>query len=88
MTRTPEAEDTLYNHLQLIITTIRVLTFTFNLLYEEYPFIIFIDNLFTTLLLFSILRSYGISACGTVYTDRFLRHFKEETLEANNSKLL
>jgi hypothetical protein len=46
------------------------------------------DNLFTTLPLFSILRSYGIGACGTTRADRFLGHFKEETLEANNSKLL
>jgi hypothetical protein len=78
----------LYNHFQLTITTIRVLTLALNLPYKEYPFMIFIDNLFTTLLLFSILRSYGISACGTVRADRFLGHFKEETLKANNSKLL
>ena len=88
MTRTPEAEDTLYDHPQLIITIIRVLTLALNLPYEEYLFTIFIDNLFTTLLLFSILRSYGISACGTVRADRFLGHFEEETLKANNSKLL
>ena len=88
MTGTPEAQDILYNHPQLTIMTIRVLTLALNLLYEEYPFTIFIDNLFTTLPLFSILRSYGISAYRTARADRFLGHFEEETLEANNSKLL
>jgi hypothetical protein len=86
--RTPEAQDMLYDHPQLTITIIRVLTLALNLPYEEYLFIIFIDNLFTTLPLFSILRGYGIGACGTARTDRFLRHFIEETLESNNSKLL
>jgi hypothetical protein len=88
MTGTPEAEDTLYDHPQLTITTVRVLTLALNLLYEEYLFTIFIDNLFTTLPLFSTLRSYGIGACGTARADRFLGHFEEETLEANNGKLL
>jgi hypothetical protein len=88
VTGTPEAEDTLYDHPQLTITTARVLTLALNLPYEEYPFTIFINNLFTTLPLFSILRSYSIGAWGTVRADRFLGHFEEETLEANNSKLL
>ena len=78
----------LYDHPQLTITTIRVLTLTLNLPYKEYLFIIFIDNLFTTLLLFSILRDYGIGAYRTVRTDRFLWHFIKETLKSNNSKLL
>jgi hypothetical protein len=85
---TPEAKDTLYDYPQLIITTAGVLTLALNLPYEEYPFIIFIDNLFTTLLLFSTLCSYGIGAYGTARADRFLGHFKEETLKANNGKLL
>ena len=88
MTGTPEAEDTLYDHPQLTITTAGVLTLALNLPYEEYPFIIFMDNLFTTLPLFSILSGYGIGVCRTACTDRFLGYFKEETLEANNSKLL
>ena len=88
MTGTPEAEDTLYDHPQLTITTAGVLTLALNLLYKEYPFIIFINNLFTTLLLFSTLRGYSIGACGTARTDRFLGHFIEEILESNNSKLL
>ena len=88
MTGTLEAEDTLYNHPQLTITTAGVLTLALNLLYEEYPFTIFIDNLFTTLPLFSILRSYSISAYGTTRANRFLGHFTEETLKNNNSKLL
>ena len=88
MTRTPEAEDTLYDHPQLTITTVRVLTLALNLLYEEYLFTIFINNLFTTLPLFSTLHSYSISTYKTAHADRFLRHFKEETLEANNNKLL
>jgi hypothetical protein len=78
----------LYNHPQLTITTAGVLTLALNLPYKEYPFTIFIDNLFTTLPLFSILRSYSIGACGTARANRFLGHFKEETLKANNNKLL
>ena len=78
----------LYDHPQLTITTAGVLTLALNLLYKEYSFIIFMDNLFITLPLFSTLRSYGISACGTTRADRFLGHFAEETLKANNSKLL
>jgi hypothetical protein len=85
---TPEAKDMLYDYPQLTITTIGVLTLALNLPYKEYPFIIFIDNLFTTLPLFSTLRSYGIGAYRTARTNRFLGHFKEETLKANNSKLL
>jgi hypothetical protein len=88
VTGTPEAEDTLYDHPQLTITTAGVLTLALNLPYEEYPFTIFMDNLFTTLPLFSTLRGYGIGACGTARADRFLGHFAEETLESNNSKLL
>ena len=88
MTGTPEAEDTLYDHPQLTITTVGVLTLALNLPYEEYPFTIFMDNLFTTLPLFSTLRGYGIGAYGTVRADRFLGHFAEETLKSNNSKLL
>ena len=88
MTGTPEAEDTLYDHPQLTITTAGVLTLALNLPYEEYPFTIFMDNLFTTLPLFSTLRGYGIGACGTARADRFLGHFAEETLESNNGKLL
>ena len=49
---------------------------------------IFMDNLFMTLPLFSILCSYGIGAYRTACADRFLGHFKEETLKANNGKLL
>jgi hypothetical protein len=41
-----------------------------------------------TLPLFSTLHSYGIGACGTARANQFLGHFKDETLEANNSKLL
>jgi hypothetical protein len=78
----------LYDHPQLTITTTEVLTLALNLLYKEYPFIIFIDNLFITLPLFSTLRSYGIGACGTARADWFLGHFAEEILKANNSKLL
>jgi hypothetical protein len=75
-------------HPHLTITTTGVLTLALNLPYKDYPFTIFMDNLFTTLPLFSTLRSYGIGACGTVYADRFLGHFAEETLEKNNSKML
>jgi hypothetical protein len=78
----------LNKHPHLTITTARVLTLALNLLYKDYPFIIFIDNLFTTLLLFSTLRSYEIGACGTARTDWFLGHFIEETLKKNNSKIL
>jgi hypothetical protein len=85
---TLEAKDTLYNYPQLTITIIGVLTLALNLLYKEYPFIIFMDNLFTTLLLFFILRGYSIGACGTACANRFLGYFVEETLESNNSKLL
>jgi hypothetical protein len=88
VTETLEAKDILYDHPQLTITTTGVLTLALNLPYKEYPFTIFIDNLFTTLPLFSILRSYGIGACGTARANRFLGHFKEETLKANNNKLL
>jgi hypothetical protein len=66
MTGTPEAKDILYDYPQLTIITTGVLTLALNLLYKEYPFIIFMDNLFTTLPLFSTLRSYGIGACGTI----------------------
>jgi hypothetical protein len=88
VTGTLEAEDMLYNHPQLTITTAGVLTLALNLPYKEYPFTIFMDNLFMTLPLFSTLRGYGIGAYGTACTDRFLGHFEEETLKANNSKLL
>jgi hypothetical protein len=69
MIGTLEAKDILYNHPQLTITIIGVLTLALNLLYKEYPFIIFINNLFITLPLFSTLRGYSISACGTVCAD-------------------
>jgi hypothetical protein len=72
----------------LTITTIGVLTLTLNLLYKDYPFTIFIDNLFITLLLFSILCSYGIGVYETARTNRFLGHFIEETLKKNNNKML
>jgi hypothetical protein len=88
VTGTPEAQDILYNHPQLTIMTVRVLTLALNLPYKEYLFTIFINNLFTTFLLFSILRGYGISAYRTARTDRFLKHFIKETLKSNNSKLL
>ena len=88
MIGTPEAQDMLDQYPQLTITTAGVLTLALNLLYKEYPFIIFIDNLFTTLLLFSILYGYNIGAYGIAYTNRFLGHFAEETLKSNNSKLL
>jgi hypothetical protein len=45
-------------------------------------------NLFMTLPLFSILRGYSIGAYTTARADRFLGHFAEETLEANNGKFL
>jgi hypothetical protein len=88
VTGTLEAEDTLYDHFQLIIIIIRVLTLAFNFLYKEYFFTIFINNLFTTFLLFSILCNYNISADKTVYINRFLKHFKKETFKVNNNKLL
>jgi hypothetical protein len=88
VTGTLEAEDMLYNHPQLTITIAGVLTLTLNLPYKEYPFTIFMDNLFITLPLFSILCSYGISACETARANRFLGHFEEEILKANNGKLL
>jgi hypothetical protein len=78
----------LNKHPHLTITTIRVLTLALNLLYKDYPFTIFMDNLFITLPLFSILRSYGIGAYGTARTNQFLGHFTEETLKKNNSKML
>jgi hypothetical protein len=78
----------LNKHPHLTITTAGVLTLVLNLLYKDYPFIIFMDNLFTTLSLFSTLRSYGIGACGTTRTDRFLGHFTKETLKKNNGKML
>ena len=75
-------------HPHLTITTTGVLTLALNLLYKDYPFTIFIDNLFITLLLFSTLRSYRIGAYETARTNRFLGHFIEETLKKNNSKML
>ena len=69
MIGTPEAQDMLDQYPQLTITTAGVLTLALNLLYKKYPFTIFIDNLFETLPLFSTLRGYNISACGTVYTN-------------------
>jgi Transposase IS4 len=85
---TLKAQDMLNKHPHLTITTIGVLTLALNLPYKDYPFTIFIDNLFTTLPLFSTLRSYGIGACGTARTDQFLGHFTKETLKKNNSKML
>jgi hypothetical protein len=66
MTGTLEAQETLNKHPHLTITTIGVLCLALNLPYKEYPFIIFIDNLFTTIPLFSTLRGYSIGACGTM----------------------
>jgi len=88
MTRILKAENTFYNHFQFIIIIIRVLTFVFNLLYEEYSFTIFINNFFTTFLLFFILCNYSINAYKTVCVDRFLKHFKKKAFKANNNKLL
>ena len=75
-------------HPQLTITTTGVLCLALNLLYKEYPFTIFIDNLFSTVLLFSTLRSYSISAYGTARLKRFLGHFDKETLKKNNGSML
>ena len=88
MTGTPEARETLDEHPHLTITTAGVLCLALNLPYKEYPFIIFMDNLFTTIPLFSTLRGYDISACSTIYLKQFLRQFKEETLKKNNGSML
>jgi hypothetical protein len=72
----------------LTITTAGVLTLALNLLYKEYPFIIFIDNLFTTVPLFSTLYGYGIGACGTARSKQFLGHFNKETSKKNNGTML
>jgi hypothetical protein len=88
VTGTLEAQDTLDQHPQLTITTTGVLCLALNLLYKEYPFTIFMDNLFSTVPLFSTLRSYSIGACGTVCTKRFLGHFDEEILKKNNGSML
>ena len=88
MIGTPEAQETLDEHPQLTITTAGVLCLALNLPYKEYPFTIFINNLFTTIPLFSTLRGYSISAYGTARSKRFLGQFKEETLKKNNGSML
>jgi hypothetical protein len=85
---TPEAQETLDEHPQLTITTTGVLCLALNLPYKEYLFIIFMDNLFTTISLFSTLRGYDIGACGTACSKQFLGQFKEETLKKNNGSML
>jgi hypothetical protein len=46
------------------------------------------DNLFTTVPLFSTLRGYGIGAYGTARSKQFLRHFDKETSKKNNGTML
>jgi hypothetical protein len=72
----------------LLLTTVGVLTLALNLPYKEYPFTIFLNNLFTGYKLFSILRSYGIGACGTVQANRMLGNFAKEIQDKNNRKLI
>ena len=75
-------------HLLLLLTVASVLTLALNLPYEQYPFTIFLDNLFTGYELFSVLRSYGIGACSTVRANRMYGNFSEETKDNNNRKLM
>jgi hypothetical protein len=81
-------KETLDSHLTLTPTTTGVLTLALNLPYEYLPFMIFIDNLFISYELFSILRKYGIGACGTTRANRLGEYFKDEIIKKNNSKIL
>ena len=49
---------------------------------------IFMNNLFTSYELFSVLWSYGISACGTMQANRLGSHFADEILNSNNGRLM
>ena len=81
-------EDIRALHPTLSPTAAGVLTLALNLPYKEYPFTIFMDNLFTGYELFSVLRSYGIGACGTVRANRMCGKFHEEIQDSNNGKLI
>ncbi|KAG4435094.1 hypothetical protein IFR05_009429 [Cadophora sp. M221] len=54
------------SHPHLSPTACGVLMLALNLPYEDYKYVIFMDNLFTSYDLLSTLRSYGIGAVGTV----------------------
>ena len=78
MLGTARIEDIRALYLILLLTMAGVLTLALNLPYKEYLFTIFIDNLFTGYELFSVLRSYGIRAYGTVRANRIYGKFYKE----------
>ena len=88
MLGTARIEETLTLHPSLSPTAAGVLTLALNLPYKQLPFTIFLDNLFTGYELFSVLRSYGIGACGTVRANRMMGNFSEEIKDNNNGKLM
>lgn len=49
---------------------------------------IFIDNLFTSYKLLSILQACSISAYSTMRANWLSEHFKDKILDKNNSKIL
>jgi hypothetical protein len=49
---------------------------------------IYTNNLFTSYLLYLILREHGISVCGTARSDRFSTFFENEINPKKNGKIL
>ena len=76
------------SHPTLLLTAAGVLTLVLNLPYKEFQYTIFIDNLFTGYELFSVLRSYGIRAYGTIRANRIIGNFTQEIQDNNNGKLM
>ena len=78
MLGTTRIDNIRVSYLTLLLIAVGVLTLALNLPYKEYPFTIFIDNLFTSYELFSVLRTYGIRAYGTVRANRMYGKFYKE----------
>jgi hypothetical protein len=91
---TEEIKEILELYLTLTPTTVGVLTCALNLPKRtrtddgDLKYTIYMDNLFTSYKLFSILRQNGIAACGTARANPLGDHFKEEILKENNGKML